>query len=128
MKKFLLLALMIAAPATARADLVYKCSSEKFSDQLSANLRFDDRGRGGRIEVDYWAGYPPVGLVYADLRSPGTLENGQKLFPSELDSHSKTRAEITVPGDFLKTDDFLASIALIDAKGTKTYTFRCERF
>ena len=128
MKKFLLLALILAAPATARADLVYKCKSEKFSDQLSANLRFNEDGRGGFIEVDYWAGYPPVGLVYADLSAPGTLENGQKLFPSEVDSHSKTRAELTVPADFLSADDFLAGVALIDAKGTKAYRLRCERF
>jgi len=129
MKLSLLLALaLLASPATARADLVFKCKSVVFSDQLGASLRFEENGKSGQIELDYWNGYPPIGLVYGELKAP-TLKGGFVAFPNVRDTHSGYSAELTVPSTFLSADDFTAKIGLTPKAGPKKiYDLNCNRF
>lgn len=124
----ILIALMfLAAPATAKADLVFKCKSAIFSDQLSADLRFAEDGKSGRLELDYWNGYPPIGLVYADLSSP-QAQNGKVVFPPATDSHSGYSAELSVPSGFVSLDDFKAAVVLNNKRSIKKYELNCNRF
>jgi hypothetical protein len=125
--KLLLLTLFLA-PALAHADLIYKCKSVNFNDQLSANLRFDEDGKGGHLELSYWSGYPPITLVYADLKAP-KLIRGKKSFASEVDPLWGRSAEVLVPADFLEQDFFVAG--LIQSKeGLKAPAseMNCNRF
>lgn len=126
--KPLLFALVFLFPAAARADLVYKCRSDGPATDLSANLRFDDKGRGGRIELERWAGYPPTPLVYADLRGP-VSRDGRAVYTSLADANFGARAEIALPLNFLKEDYFSAEITVTEAAGRATkLAFGCERF
>lgn len=127
MKTRLLVALLLLAPASARADLIFKCNSVKPADQLSANLRFEENGRAGSIELDLWSGYPPIGLVYADLKAP-QAKGGMIVFPPAADAHSGYTAELAVPGNFLNRDDFRAVINLSKSGQRKIHELNCNRF
>jgi hypothetical protein len=125
--KALLLALLFVSPAVARADLVFKCRSGSPNDDLSVNLRFDERGRGGRIEVDRWTGYPPTPLVYADLKGP-VSRDGRAVYASETDPSSGARADIALPLSFLKENAYSATLSLVQKGRAAAFSLSCERF
>jgi len=128
MKPALFVVLALAfSPAMARADLVYKCKTVKFSDEKTANLRFGEFGRGGSIEVEHWNGYPPLSLVSAELRTP-TQRDGKAIFQSEVDPLWGYSAELAVPAGFLRMDFFEASITLIKGSKRQPIAFNCNRF
>lgn len=114
------------APAIARADLVYKCKAVKFSDQKTANLRFEESGRGGSVEVDHWNGYPPISLVAEELKAP-VLKNGRAIFQSELSAEGYS-AEVEVPESFLREDFFEAAITVIKGQKRDKIAYGCNRF
>jgi hypothetical protein len=117
-----------AAPAAAKADFTFKCKSVVFADQLSADLRFAENGRGGQMSLDYWNGYPPIGLVYGALKAPST-KNNLVIFPTVRDSHSGYLAELSVPANYLSAQDFKAKIALTTKAGKKeNHELNCNRF
>lgn len=123
---FILLALTLT-PAIARADFVYKCKSVKFSDQKTANLRFEESGRGGSVEVEHWNGYPPISLVSEELKAP-SRKNGRVIFQSEVDTLWGYSAEVNVPEDFLSVDFFEADITVIKGQQRDKFAFNCNRF
>ena len=124
---FFLIAALLISPAIARADLVYKCKSAKYSDEKTANLRFEESGRGGSVEVDHWRGYPPISLITAELRSP-SQRDGKTIFESEVDPLWGYSAEVAVPNDFLRADFFETEITLIKAGNRRPILFHCNRF
>lgn len=125
--KALILALLLVSPAAARADIVFRCQSTGAGTEITANLRFDERGRSGRLELDRWTGYPPTPLVYADLKAPSS-RNGRAVYPSEKDPNSGLQAEISLPVNFLKESDFAAMLHLVEPSRNVDYTLACERF
>jgi hypothetical protein len=128
MKPALLVLLALTlSPAIARADFVYKCKAANFSDQKTANLRFEESGRGGGIEVEHWNGYPPISLVNAELKAP-TRAGGQVVFLSQIDPLWGYSAELAVPEGFLRTDFFEAAITLIKGTERNKIIFTCNRF
>lgn len=128
MKPALLVFLALTiAPAIARADFVYKCKSVKFSDEKTANLRFEESGRGGGIEVEHWNGYPPISLVNAELKTP-SRNAGKVVFESEVDPLWGHSAVVSVPESFLRLDFFEADITLIKGQNRNKIAFNCNRF
>jgi hypothetical protein len=123
---FILVALAVS-PTIARADLVYKCKSVKFSDQKTANLRFEESGRGGSVEVEHWNGYPPISLVSEELKAP-TRKNGRVIFPSEMEPQFGYHAEVDVPESFLREDFFEALITVIKGEKREKIAYNCNRF
>ncbi|RZA08582.1 MAG: hypothetical protein EOP11_04435 [Proteobacteria bacterium] len=124
--KILLLMALFAFPALARADIVYRCRSTGAED-LSVTLRFDERGRSGRLEVDRWDSYPPTPLLYADLKGP-SVARGLAIYPSELDPNSGAQGEVSLPLNFLKESDFLGTLTLARLAKSASYPIACERF
>lgn len=131
MKRSTRLALVLLAstlvPLTARADYTFKCKSVTFSDQLAAVLRFDGNGGDGRIEVDYWNGYPPIGLVYADVKK--TVKKGKnQIFTTEADAHSGYTAQFTLPQGYIDQDSVLLTLKIQGWGNGRTYQLNCARF
>jgi len=117
-----------AASAAAMADFTFKCKSVVFADQLSADLRFEENGRGGQMNLDYWNGYPPIGLVYGTLKTPSS-RNNLVVFPAVRDKSSDYTAELSVPANYLSAQDFKAKIALTTKAGKReNYELNCKRF
>lgn len=123
---FVLLTLAVS-PTIARADLVYKCKSVNFSDQKTANLRFEESGRGGSVEVEHWNGYPPISLVSEELKAP-VRKNDRVIFQSQVDTLWGYSAEVDVPQNFLRVDFFEADITVIKGQKRDKYAFNCNRF
>lgn len=118
----------MALPAFARADVIYKCSAEAAPAKLSATLRFDQRGRSGSVELDFWKSYPPEGLVYSEFKAP-SARDGRLIYESQADRNTGASVAFALPSDFLRQDAFLAPATLaIPRKGNARYSFRCERF
>jgi hypothetical protein len=126
--KTLLFALLILSPAAARADVVFKCRSAGPAEDLSATIRFDERGRDGRLEADRWTGYPPTPLVYAELKGP-VSRDGRAVYSSGLDPNSGARADVALPLSFLKDADFRATLTLVQPRVRPLdIPLACERF
>lgn len=126
MKPLLFLLALALAPTIARADFVYKCKAVKFSDQKTANLRFETSGRGGSVEVDHWNGYPPISLVSEELKAP-VRKNGRAIFQSEVSADGYS-AEVDVPESFLREDFFEAAITVIKGQKRDKIAYNCNRF
>lgn len=102
------LALLIA-PAAAHAGIDFKCTSVNEAEQVSGWLRFGFSGRDGSVELEYWAGYPPISLINADLDN-GRPEGDLIRYISKADPSNKTVATVDVPRNALQSDKFYAKV------------------
>lgn len=110
MKAALVLA-FFALPAAAQASVLVHCESVNYNDQIKVTLRLDNSGETGSIEAEYWNGYPPLTLVYAELKT-SQKKGGQVVFTSEKDKLSGYSAEFGAPADFIEQNAFGASLKL----------------
>jgi hypothetical protein len=111
MRTLLLLLSLSMAPALAHAAVDFKCDSVNYDDQVSGWLRFESNGRSGHVILEYWNGYPPIGLVDADF-GEGVKKDAGLEYVSEADRHGGTVATVNVPEGASKTDKFLAKVAM----------------
>ncbi|MCO5143375.1 MAG: hypothetical protein M9962_09825 [Oligoflexia bacterium] len=123
---FSIFALLLST--AAYADEVFRCKSIEFSEQMSAIIRADSNGRAGRFEMDYWNGFPPVGILYAEYRMSRMSRNGIVLI-TEVDSLNKTRkANLTVPKNYQTLDTFTLEVELIERGRKSNYKLKCDHF
>ena len=112
MRSALLLLALLAAPGLAHAGVDFKCESVKSGDQLSGWLRFGFSGGDGQVQLDYWAGYPPIAIVDADLDNGRAVTASEILYNSAADRQEGTVALVVLPTGFISTDKFLAKVTL----------------
>lgn len=127
MRHLFLFVFALATPALAQAETIFKCKSVTFSDQLSATLRLGDDEKGGRLEVDYWNGYPPVGLVYADFKL-GRTEADYKAYVTEADRTSGYVAEFRLRPSPEITGDLHLALSIAKWNARKIFALSCQRF
>lgn len=118
--------LLLFSPAIAKADVVFKCKSGDTQGTYQADLRFDERGRNGRIELDLWNEYPPKGLVYGGLQLQKE-ERGYFRYLSQPDPHTKMQAELAIPTNFLGEANFSVALRLIEPNAQQIL-LSCDRF
>lgn len=116
---------LLSLSAFASSDV--ECLSQRSQDQIAAYLRISNDGSPGHIEVEYRNGFPPLGLVSAELRPAGSNKANTKRYVSERDSETGYTAEITLPLGFAEMPEFSANLIVRTTEKSLPYPLSCSR-
>jgi len=110
---------LLACPTLAHASVDFKCESP----QVVGWLHFGYAGANGSVQLESWAGFPPVSLIDADLDAGTAVAPGAVRFQSQADRTNGARAQVDLPPDYLAADKFSARVIL----GKAFYALKCVR-